>query len=39
MGTFIVKDDKIVRWTDYWDTGLLAKMMAGEDYSELIPSY
>ena len=39
MGTFIVKDGKITRWTDYWDTGLLGKMMSGEDTSELVPTY
>jgi limonene-1,2-epoxide hydrolase len=39
MGTFIVRDGKITRWTDYWDTGLIAKMMSGEDYSELVPKY
>jgi len=39
MGTFVVRDGKIVRWTDYWDTGLIGKMMGGEDYSALIPQY
>jgi|SRR5580700_5507974 limonene-1,2-epoxide hydrolase len=39
MGTFVVRDDKIVRWTDYWDSGLIGKMMAGEDYSALVPQY
>jgi limonene-1,2-epoxide hydrolase len=39
MGTFIVKDGKITRWTDYWDTGLMGKMMTGEDTSELVPTY
>jgi limonene-1,2-epoxide hydrolase len=39
MGTFVVRDRKIVRWTDYWDTGLVGKMMAGQDYSALVPSY
>jgi len=39
MGTFIVRDGKITRWTDYWDTGLIGKMMSGEDYSELVPKY
>lgn len=37
MGTFVVKDGKIRRWTDYWDTALPAKMMTGEDYSTLVP--
>jgi limonene-1,2-epoxide hydrolase len=39
MGTFVVRDGKITRWTDYWDTGLIMKMMSGEDYSALVPSY
>lgn len=39
MGTFVVRDGKITRWTDYWDTGLIAKMMAGEDTSALVPQY
>lgn len=39
MGTFVVRDDKIVRWTDYWDSGLIGKMMTGEDYSALLPQY
>lgn len=39
MGAFVVKGDKIVRWTDYWDSGLIAKMMSGEDYSSLVPRY
>ena len=39
MGTFIVRNGKITRWTDYWDTGLIGKMMSGEDYRELVPKY
>jgi limonene-1,2-epoxide hydrolase len=39
MGSFVVKDGKIVRWTDYWDGALIAKMMSGEDYSSLVPRY
>lgn len=39
MGTFVVRDGKIVRWTDYWDTQLPRKMMSGEDYSDLVPAY
>src|SRR5438876_4798621 len=39
MGVFVVRDDKIVRWTDYWDSGLLMKMMTGEDTSALVPQY
>jgi limonene-1,2-epoxide hydrolase len=37
MGTFVVHDGKIARWTDYWDTGLPMKMMTGEDVSALVP--
>ena len=37
MGTFVVTDGRIVRWTDYFDTALPAKMMTGEDYSALVP--
>jgi limonene-1,2-epoxide hydrolase len=39
MGTFVVRDGKITRWTDYWDSGLIGKMMAGEDYRALLPAY
>jgi len=39
MGTFVVENGKIRRWTDYWDSGLMGKMMAGEDTSELVPKY
>jgi limonene-1,2-epoxide hydrolase len=38
MGTFVVHDGKIARWTDYWDTTLPMKMMTGEDVSGLLPS-
>lgn len=38
MGTFVVRDGKIIRWTDYWDTALPAKMMTGEDVSALVPA-
>jgi limonene-1,2-epoxide hydrolase len=37
MGTFVLHDGKIARWTDYWDTGLPMKMMSGEDVSALVP--
>jgi limonene-1,2-epoxide hydrolase len=37
MGTFVVRNDKIARWTDYWDSALIMKMMSGEDYSALVP--
>ena len=39
MGTFIVRDGRISRWTDYWDSGLIMKMMSGEDCSALVPRY
>jgi len=39
MGAFVVKDGKITRWTDYWDSALIGKMMSGEDYVALVPSY
>jgi limonene-1,2-epoxide hydrolase len=39
MGTFVVRNGKITRWTDYWDSGLIAKMMSGEEYSALVPQY
>lgn len=39
MGTFVVENGKIRRWTDYWDSGLMGKMMAGEDTSALVPRY
>jgi limonene-1,2-epoxide hydrolase len=39
MGTFVVDDGKITRWTDYWDTGLVGKMVSGVDYADLVPKY
>jgi len=30
MGTFDLKDGKIVAWRDYFDMGLITKMMSGE---------
>ena len=39
MGTFVVRDGAIVRWTDYFDTALPGKMMTGEDYSALVPRH
>jgi limonene-1,2-epoxide hydrolase len=38
MGTFVVRDGKISRWTDYWDTALPGKMMSGDDVSALVPA-
>ena len=37
MGTFVVRDGKIVSWRDYFDLGLPGKMLSGEDVSGLIP--
>ncbi|MED5813310.1 nuclear transport factor 2 family protein [Mycolicibacterium farcinogenes] len=38
MGTFVVgDDDKITRWTDYFDLNLTVKLLQGEDISSLIP--
>jgi len=37
MGMFVVADGKVTRWTDYWDSALLGKMMSGDDYSSLVP--
>jgi limonene-1,2-epoxide hydrolase len=37
MGTFVLQNGKIARWTDYWDTSLPMKMMTGEDVSVLVP--
>jgi limonene-1,2-epoxide hydrolase len=39
MGTFVVRNGEIVRWTDYWDSALIGKMMAGEDTTALVPTY
>ena len=38
MGAFVLRNGKITRWTDYWDTGLPTKMMTGEDTSHLVPA-
>jgi limonene-1,2-epoxide hydrolase len=37
MGTFEVHDGRIVQWRDYFDMGLVGKLMAGEDASSLLP--
>lgn len=37
MGAFEVGDGKISRWTDYWDSALVAKVLGGEDVSALVP--
>jgi limonene-1,2-epoxide hydrolase len=38
MGTFVVKDGLIARWTDYFDSALIAKILAGEEIESLIPA-
>jgi limonene-1,2-epoxide hydrolase len=38
MGAFVLRDGKITRWTDYWDTALVGKMLTGEDVSALVPT-
>ena len=37
MGTFEVRDGRIVQWRDYFDMGLTGKLMTGEDASALLP--
>jgi limonene-1,2-epoxide hydrolase len=37
MGTFEVKDGRIVEWRDYFDMGLVGKLMSGEDVGSLLP--
>jgi limonene-1,2-epoxide hydrolase len=37
MGAFVITDGKISRWTDYFDTALIATMTTGEDYTLLVP--
>jgi len=39
MGTFVLRDGKILRWTDYWDTSLPRKMMTGDNVDDLLPRY
>lgn len=38
MGTFVLRDGKIRRWHDYWDTGFPRKMMMGEAVANLVPA-
>ena len=38
MGTFVVKDGLIARWTDYFDSALIGKILGGEDIAGLIPA-
>ena len=37
MGTFVLEGGKIIRWHDYWDGSLPAKMLKGEDVTLLVP--
>ena len=37
MGTFEVRDGRIVQWRDYFDMGLTGKLMAGEEATSLLP--
>jgi limonene-1,2-epoxide hydrolase len=37
MGTFEVTDGRIVQWRDYFDMGLVGKLMGGEDVAPLLP--
>jgi len=38
MGTFEVTDGRIVHWRDYFDMGLVGKLMSGEEVGSLLPS-
>ncbi len=37
MGTFEVRDGRIVAWRDYFDMGLTGKLIAGENVESLLP--
>jgi limonene-1,2-epoxide hydrolase len=37
MGTFEVRDERIVAWRDYFDMGLTGKLMSGENVDSLLP--
>jgi limonene-1,2-epoxide hydrolase len=37
MGTFEIRDGRIVAWRDYFDMTLTGKLMSGEDASSLLP--
>jgi len=37
MGTFEIRDGRIVAWRDYFDMALVGKLMAGEDAGTLLP--
>ena len=38
MGTFVIDDNKITRWTDYFDLNLTVKLLQGEDITALVPA-
>ena len=39
MGAFDLRDGKIVAWRDYFDMGLIGRLMAGEDVDRtLLPT-
>lgn len=37
MGTFEIRDGRIVAWRDYFDMALVGRLMAGEDSATLLP--
>ena|GEM_PF-247282 len=37
MGTFEVRDGLILQWRNYFDVGLVGKLLAGEDVAALLP--
>ena len=37
MGTFEVRDGRIIAWRDYFDMGLTGKLLAGEQVDSLLP--
>jgi limonene-1,2-epoxide hydrolase len=38
MGTFEVRDGRIIAWRDYFDMGLTGKLISGEQVDSLLPS-
>ncbi len=38
MGTFEVSDGRIVRWRDYFDMGLIGRLMGSENVASQLPS-
>jgi limonene-1,2-epoxide hydrolase len=38
MGTFQVRDGRIIAWRDYFDMGLTGKLIAGENVDSLVPA-